>query len=135
MEEYPTVLGIVVNLVDYTIGTNKGGELTKFEDFDIDYNQNKFLLETRLSGALTKPKSALVITRQQGTLASPSAPSFDGSTDVITIPSVTGVVYLIDGDVVTGAQPAITGPTEVTAEPATGYYFASGSTHSWTYTP
>lgn len=135
MEEYPTVLGIVVNLIDYTIGTNKGGELTKFEDFDIDYNQNKFLLETRLSGALTKPKSALVITRQQGTLATPDAPSFDGGTNVITIPSVTGVVYLIDGEVVTGTQPAITGPTEVDAEPATGYYFTSGSTHSWTYTP
>ena len=53
--------GIFVNLADYTFGSTKGGELTKFEDFDIDFNKYKYLLEGRLSGALTKPFSAIVL--------------------------------------------------------------------------
>ncbi len=52
---------IVVNLSDYTIGADKGGEINMFDDFDIDYNQQKYLIETRISGALTVPKSALVL--------------------------------------------------------------------------
>lgn len=53
--------GIVVNLRDYTAGADKGGEISFFDDFDIDYNQYKYLLEGRMSGALTLPHSALVI--------------------------------------------------------------------------
>lgn len=53
---------VIVNLSDYTIGATKGGELTTFDDFDIDFNQYKYLIETRLSGALTIPHSAIVIT-------------------------------------------------------------------------
>lgn len=53
--------GIIVNLSDYTIGTDRGGEITRFEDFDIDYNQYKYLLETRVSGALTGYHVATVI--------------------------------------------------------------------------
>lgn len=49
---------IVVNLSDYQVGTNKGGQITNFDDFDIDFNQYKYLTETRLSGALVQPKSA-----------------------------------------------------------------------------
>ena len=56
-----SILAIAVNLRDYTVGTNKGGEISSFEDFDIDFNQHKYLLESRLSGALTMPKSAIVI--------------------------------------------------------------------------
>lgn len=56
------VLGIMVNLTDYNIGADKGGETNLFDDFDIDFNQYKYLLETRCSGALTKPFSALVFT-------------------------------------------------------------------------
>ena len=52
---------IVVNLSDYTIGADKGGEVNMFDDFDIDYNQQKYLIETRISGALTVPKSAMVL--------------------------------------------------------------------------
>lgn len=52
---------IIVNLTDYTTGNNKGGEKTMFEDFDIDYNKQKYLIETRKSGALTIPYSAIVI--------------------------------------------------------------------------
>lgn len=54
-------LGLFVNLADYQFGSTKGGELTKFEDFDIDFNRYKYLIETRLSGALTKIKSAIVL--------------------------------------------------------------------------
>lgn len=56
------VLAIIVNLSDYNVGTDKGGEVTMFDDFDIDFNQQKYLLETRVSGALTKVKSAMVVT-------------------------------------------------------------------------
>lgn len=53
--------GIIVNLADYTIGMDKGGETTLFDDFDIDYNKYTYLLETRLSGMLTKPFSAIIL--------------------------------------------------------------------------
>jgi HK97 family phage prohead protease len=56
-----SLIGILVNLTDYTVGADKGGAINMFDDFDIDYNQYKYLMETRCSGALTKPKSALVI--------------------------------------------------------------------------
>lgn len=56
-----TLQGIVVNLADYTIGADKGGAVNAFDDFDIDYNQMKYLIETRCSGALTKPFSAIVV--------------------------------------------------------------------------
>lgn len=55
------LLGIFVNLADYQVGSTKGGEITKFEQFDIDFNQQKLLIETRISGALTRVKSAIVL--------------------------------------------------------------------------
>lgn len=55
------LLGIFVNMADYQIGSTKGGQITNFEDFDIDFNQYKYLMETRVSGALTKIKSAIVL--------------------------------------------------------------------------
>lgn len=63
------VLAIIVNLSDYNVGTDKGGEVTMFDDFDIDFNQQKYLLETRVSGALTKVKSAMVVTGKQAQAA------------------------------------------------------------------
>ena len=57
----PGVLGIIVNLADYTVGADKGGQLAMFDDFDIDFNQYKYLMETRISGALTKYRSAIII--------------------------------------------------------------------------
>lgn len=53
--------GIIVNLKDYTKGATKGGEATMFDDFDIDFNQMKYLIETRMSGALMHPKSAIAV--------------------------------------------------------------------------
>lgn len=58
------LLGIVVNLKDYTIGADKGGAVNMFDDFDIDYNKMKYLIETRCSGALVLPHSALVLERE-----------------------------------------------------------------------
>jgi len=56
-----TLLGIIVNPRDYNFGADKGGQVALFDDFDIDYNQQKYLIETRLSGALVKPYSAIVL--------------------------------------------------------------------------
>lgn len=56
-----TLEGIIVNLVDYNIGADKGGAVNMFDDFDIDYNAQKYLIETRCSGALIKPYSAIVV--------------------------------------------------------------------------
>lgn len=55
------LLGIFVNLSDYTIGSTKGGEISRFDQFDIDFNQHKYLIETRLSGALTRLYSAIAL--------------------------------------------------------------------------
>lgn len=55
------LLGIIVNLADYNVGADKGGAVNMFDDFDIDYNAQKYLIETRCSGALTKPYSAIAI--------------------------------------------------------------------------
>ena len=53
--------GIIINLKDYSVGTDKGGAVSMFDDFDIDYNQQKYLMETRCSAALVRPKSAIVV--------------------------------------------------------------------------
>lgn len=55
------LIGIIVNLEDYNVGADKGGAINMFDDFDIDYNQQKYLIETRCSGALIKPYSAVVL--------------------------------------------------------------------------
>ena len=55
------LMGIIVNLADYNVGADKGGAVNMFDDFDIDYNQQKYLIETRCSGALIKPFSAIVV--------------------------------------------------------------------------
>lgn len=55
------VLAVIVNLADYNVGADRGGEVNMFDDFDIDYNAMKYLIETRCSGALTKPYSAMVV--------------------------------------------------------------------------
>lgn len=59
--ETKKLLGLFVNLSDYYVGSTKGGEITRFNQFDIDFNQEKYLIETRLSGALTKVMSAIAL--------------------------------------------------------------------------
>ena len=59
------LVAIIVNMKDYTFGADKGGEVNMFDDFDIDYNQQKYLIETRCSGSLNKPYSAIAIEMAQ----------------------------------------------------------------------
>lgn len=59
------LMAILVNLVDYYVGADKGGAVNMFDDFDIDYNQQKYLMETRCSGALVKPYSAVAVALDQ----------------------------------------------------------------------
>lgn len=61
------LMGVIANPVDYNIGADKGGAINMFDDFDIDYNQQKYLIETRCSGALTKPYSAIAVTLNETT--------------------------------------------------------------------
>ena len=65
METHADLYGIIVNFADYNTGADKGGSVNMFEDFDIDYNQQKYLMETRCSGALVKPYSAIVLKKAQ----------------------------------------------------------------------
>lgn len=137
MEDVADVVGIMVNLTDYAVGADKGGQLSMFDDFDIDYNQYKYLIETRVSGALTKIKSALVVRKVDAgdVLVAPQEPVFDGTN--VTIPTQTGVDYLIDGvGVADGSVNAVAdGDTVVvTATPEAGYYFATDAEDEWTYT-
>lgn len=62
------LMAILVNLVDYYVGADKGGAINMFDDFDIDYNQQKYLMETRCSGALVKPYSAVAVALDQASV-------------------------------------------------------------------
>jgi len=141
MENETDVLAILVSLQDYNIGTNKGGEITQFDFFDIDYNQYKYLMESRLSGALTKLKSAQIYKQVAGTdtLVVPNAPTFVASTGVVTIVATTGVIYKnkdTGATLSTGAQAAIDAGASITvvATPDTGYYLADNVNDEWTFT-
>ena len=136
MEDEPDLIGIIVNLRDYTIGADKGGEVNLFDDFDIDYNQYKYLLETRLSGALTKIRSALVIKRAPAGAAAvvPTAPTFDG--DTVTVPTVSGVTYQnADGGATVTGTVAVAAGDRVTikAVPGAGKYFSNNVKDEWTF--
>lgn len=78
------LVGIIVNLADYTIGTDKGGQIEFFDDFDIDYNQYKYLYETRVSGALTKLKSAIIVEKGSGTPEAGVGPGLEPPTNWTT---------------------------------------------------
>lgn len=142
MEDEDDLVGIIVNLSDYNIGADRGGEINFFDDFDIDYNQFKYLMETRVSGALTKIKAALVVkkTATANVLVDPiTEPTFVESTGVVTIPAQTGVVYKnsdTDATLTAGAQAALD-PEEtlnVIAVPASGYYFSTNAEDEWSFT-
>jgi hypothetical protein len=138
MEDTPDLLGIIVNMADYTIGADQGGQLAMFEDFDIDYNQQKYLMETRISGALTKAKSAVVIKRTTGTTVIPLAPAYNTTTHVMTVPTITGVSYvnvtnpLAEVALTNGAAITLTATVDIEARPTTGYNFAHNTDADWT---
>jgi len=112
-----------------------------FDDFDIDYNQHKYLIEGRMSGALTKLKSAIAIwaTASNSVLVVPTEPTFDPETGALIIVNTTGVVYKnAAGTTINAAgSPYTVNPGEsytVNATPATGYHFASSADDSWVFT-
>ena len=147
MRDGAEVQMVLVNLRDYSVGSTRGGEVTTFDDFDIDYNQFKYLIEGRMSGALSKAKTAQVVIRGTGTLIVTTnvVPTFNNSTGVITIPTVTGVTYkvavagplgAVDTVLSAGAQTALTtGQSQaIKAVPNTGYYFPHNYDQDWTFT-
>lgn len=141
MEEESDIVAVLVNMTDYSIGADRGGQVAMFDDFDIDFNQYKYLIETRCSGALTKLKSAIVVRKVAGTdvLVTPAAPTFNEATGVVTIVATTGVVYKnadTDATLSAGAQTALdTGETlNVRAEAASGYYIAGTEHDDWSFT-
>lgn len=138
MEETPSIVCVLVNMNDYVIGADKGGTVSMFDDFDIDYNQYKYLIETRVSGALAKLKSAIVVKKVAASLAlaTPVAPTFSG--DAVTITNTTGVVYKNGAGTVINAagSPYAVNPQEdyvVNATPDTGYYFATSDDDHWEF--
>ena len=79
-DAYKDYIGVIVNPVDYTFGADKGGEMSFFSDFDIDYNQEKYLYEGRCSGALTKYHAALSIIKKAAPASSEGQSSTSGGT-------------------------------------------------------
>jgi hypothetical protein len=145
LEATAGLIGIIVNLQDYTIGADKGGQVSMFDFFDIDYNQFKYLMETRVSGAMTKYKGALVVkdfAGAGGMLPNPTAPTFVKSTGVGTIPTTAHVTYVVvaadgtEGSALTaGAQTAISAGATVhyRAKAASTYSFADDANQDWTF--
>lgn len=124
------VLCINLDLSDYNFGTDRGGEITLFDDFDIDFNQFIYLMETYLSGALVVPYAAQIFRRVDPTtnsLVEPTAPA--KADNVVTVPTQTGVTYVrtdtgatvAGGSTITLSDSLRTVTLE--AKPAPGYYF------------
>lgn len=142
MDTRPDIVAILVNPADYVIGMTRGGELTNFEDFDIDFNQHKYLIETRLCGALAKLKSAMIVKKTAGSsvlIASVNPPTFNTETGVVTIVATTNVTYKNDvtnATLSTGAQAALAdGATlRVRAEADSGFHLASTEGDTWQFT-
>lgn len=141
MESYPELVAVIVNPIDYVVGADKGGQTTMFDDFDIDYNQYKYLIETRLSGALVKVKSALVVRSVAAgvTLVTPTAPDFDATTGELTINNTTGVVYKHGATTVNNAgSPYTVDPGDtwvIDATPSSSSYaIAVSDQDQWTFT-
>jgi hypothetical protein len=138
LEDYPDIVAIIVNMADYTLGADRGGNISMFDDFDIDYNQYKYLIETRCSGALTKPKSALVLRQDSGTTVTPTTPTFVPETNTVTIPTVAGVTYYdvtdpLSESTLTPGDHVITETTDVEARANAGYSFPHNTDADWTF--
>jgi HK97 family phage prohead protease len=147
LEQTANLIGIIVNLADYTVGADKGGEVSMFDFFDIDYNQFKYLMETRVSGAMTKYKGALTVMEVSGAggmLPYPTPATFVSSTGVVTIPTTSHVTYVVVDDsdgsqgsaLTAGAQTAIDAGTSVhiRALAASTYSFVDDANQDWTFT-
>jgi hypothetical protein len=142
MEEDTELLAIIVNPADYVFGATAGGEVSMFDDFDIDYNQYKYLIETRCCGCLVKLKSAIVVRAVSDggdDAVTPNDPTYDSDTGVVTIVATTGVVYKnadTGATISTGAMAALD-PGEsinIRAVAASGYFIPSTADAFWTFT-
>jgi hypothetical protein len=141
LEDEPDLVGIIVNLVDYTVGADRGGEVSFFDDFDIDYNQYKYLIEARSSGALTRIRSALVMVQAAAGAAkvTPAEPSFNAETSEISVTDTTGVTYRRSD---TNAAVTSSGSPYLVAEGVdltiyavanSGYFFSNNVEDEWTF--
>ena len=138
-EDGDRLIAVMVNLNDYDFGANSMGGETMFEDFDIDYNQYKYLIETRRAGALTKYRSAVSLWESDGIEVAPVAPSLE--VDELTLTATTGVEYwktegLNDPVKIVGTTLTLTPDVtyQIEARPATGYRFPFNVTTYWTFT-
>ena len=139
MDELDDVIAIFVNPIDYTIGANRGGEVTLFDQFDIDYNQHKYLIETRCCGTLTKLHSALIFRKAEegAVLLQPVAPEFDADTSTVAVPNVAHVTYrnaatnagVSNSNIVLDENETVS----IVAVAADGYFFASNDIDQWTF--
>jgi hypothetical protein len=141
MEDEPDLVGIIVNLVDYTVGADRGGEVSFFDDFDIDYNQYKYLIEARSSGALTKIRSALVIKQAAAgaTKVTPAEPNFNPDTSTFAVVDTTGVTYRRSDTnaavTASGSPYTVDEGVDLTiyAVANAGYFFDNNVEDEWTY--
>jgi len=141
MEDEPELVGIIVNLQDYTVGADRGGEVSFFDDFDIDYNQYKYLIEARSSGALTKIRSALVIKQAAAgaTKVTPKEPTFDPDNSTFSIVDTTGVTYRrgdTNAAVTASGSPYTVGEgvdLTIYAVSNAGYFFENNVEDEWTF--
>lgn len=137
------VLAIVLDLSDYNFGTDRGGEVTLFDDFDINFNQFHYLMEAYLSGALVLPYAAQIFMHVDSATSTEVEPQEPAIADnVVTVPTQTGVTYTRTdtGATVAGGSTITLNSTttkQVTleAEPTTGYHFDSDAdiNDSWTF--
>lgn len=134
-----TLLGLIVNPADYNVGADKGGAVSMFDDFDIDYNQMKYLIETRCSGALVKPFSAVAVELAVGDTGSITIGSVSAAIDEAR--GVTAATDNFTGDASTKAftlshKPVRGAVSNVTVGgTATTAYKVSGSTITFTAAP
>jgi len=136
-------LAIILDLADYNFGTDRGGDLTFFDDFDIDFNQYKYLYEVYLSGALTLPYCAQIFMSvdpaEQTLVEDITAPTV--AANVVTVPTQTGVVYTnaSDGSTLVGGSTITLSDTNkqvvIEAKPNSTHYFESDSDmkDNWTF--
>ena len=139
-EPVTDIVAIMVNLQDYVIGSDKGGEVNLFDDFDIDYNKLTYLIETRMSGALVKAKSALVVFRSKpdAQLVDPVAPTYDRDDNTVTVAATPGITYRnkATNAVLTAGSPVTLAEGEtlvVVAEEQDGYYLESSANDQFSY--
>jgi len=139
LETHPDVIGIMVNLTDYNIGADKGGEVNMFDFFDIDFNQQKYLIETRCSGALTRPRSAMVFTSAAAggdVAATATGPAWNPATFTVTVPADAEVEYInTDTGAVVAAGAVVLAENEsltLRAQALAGHYLTNVKTE-WSF--